>query len=258
MIEPYVQPAPGTDRQWTLTVGGYLMATPEFAGSSDYEAAVRPLIYITRADKLSRFRSFNDNASLALYDNGIFEAGVVGKIDWERESGDYSALHGLDDIDYAFEVGGYAQWFPADWMRLRGEVRYGFGGFEGVVADFAADAIANINLWDRMIFSAGPRMTVASSGYVDTYFGITEAESLRTIAYDNFLPAYEAGGGIYSVGVGGQILKNFNNGFSGSLYVEYKYLVGDAADSPIVVQNGDRNQVTAGVSLAYTFFLGIQ
>ncbi|MCK0196879.1 MipA/OmpV family protein [Ancylobacter sp. 6x-1] len=254
---PAVEPAPVVDRsrEWTLTVGAYFMGQPEFAGADSYEFAVRPLFSISRAGSLDDFRSFYDNASIALIDTGNFQAGVVGKLNWRRKSSDYDGLRGLDNVDYAVEVGGYAQIFPADWMRLRGEVRYGFGGFDGVVADLAADFIYRPNVWG-LTFSAGPRITLASSGYTDAYFGISDQESANAIALGNNLTPYEAGGGIYSYGVGGQVLKDFGNGFKGSVYAEYRYLADEAANSPIVVQNGDRNQVQAGVSLSYTFFLG--
>ncbi|MBS7538670.1 MipA/OmpV family protein [Ancylobacter lacus] len=242
-------------REWTVTVGAYVLGEPDYFGSSDYGATVLPLFYITRAYKLSSFRSFYDNPSIALFDTGTFEAGIVGDMVWQRKASDYSSLRGLDNVDYAYEVGGYAQIFPADWLRLRGEVRYGFGGFEGVVADLTADFIYYVPQWD-MAFSAGPRITLASSGFTDAYFGISDQESANAIAQGNNLTPYEAGGGIYSYGLGAQVLKDFGNGFRGSVYAEYRYLADEAANSPIVVQNGDRNQVQAGVSLSYTFFLG--
>lgn len=256
--DPAYAKAEAVDRQWTLTLGGYAMAVPNWMGSDEYEFGFKPIISISRADRLSRFSSFNDNPSIALWDTGVFEAGIVGKLDWKRDASSANALRGMSDIDYAFEAGGYAQWFPVDWLRLRGELRYGFGGFEGVVADLAVDAIHfSPELWGVTI-SAGPRMTLASSGYIDTYFGVTPAESVMANALGNPLTPYQAGGGIYSVGFGGQVLKRFTENITGSVFAEYKYLMDDAADSPLVVQNGDRNQFQAGVSLSYTFFLGFE
>ena len=246
------------DRQWTLTLGGYAMVQPEYAGDDDYEFAFKPIISISRASNLSRFRSFNDNPSLALWDTGVFEAGITGKLDWKRDSGDSDDLRGLNDVDTAIEVGGYAQFYPVDWLRLRGDVRYGFGGFDGVVADFAVDAIYFTEFWGGMALSAGPRMTLASSGFTDAYFGISAQEAANAQALGNNLTPYEASGGVYSVGFGGQILKRFTPNILGSVFAEYKYLMDDAADSPLVVQNGDRNQFQAGVSLSYTFFLGFE
>ncbi len=254
--DPSYAKAEAADRQWTLTLGGYVLAQPEWAGSDDYEFGFRPLISISRADQLSRFTSFNDNPSIALFDTGVFEAGVVGKLNWKRDASSSNALTGLKDIDYAFEVGGYAQWYPADWLRLRGELRYGFGGFDGLVGDIALDAIYFSEPLGGITLSAGPRMTLASSGYIDTYYGITAPESALATALGNPLAPYKAGGGIYSVGFGGQITKRFTQNITGSIFAEYEYLLDDAADSPLVVQNGDRNQFQAGVSLSYTFFLG--
>lgn len=244
-------------REWTLTLGGYAMATPEFYGSDDYEFGFRPIFSISRADRLSRFTSFYDNASIALWDTGVFEAGITGKLNWKRDSSDNSALYGLNDVDYAVEVGGYAQFYPVDWLRVRGELRYGFGGFEGFVADIAADAIYRSDLWGGMTFSAGPRITFAGDGFVDAYYGITSTEAASMDNVNNY-PVYDPSGGVYSVGLGGQIFKDFGNGFRGSVFGEWRYLTGDAADSPIVVQNGDRNQFQTGVSLSYTFFLGFE
>ncbi|WP_245516139.1 MipA/OmpV family protein [Ancylobacter aquaticus] len=256
--DPTYAAAESTDRQWTLTLGGYVMAQPEWMGSDDYEFGFKPIISITRADRLSRFSSFNDNPSLALFDNGTFEAGITGTMDWKRDSSNANALRGMSDIDYAFQIGGYAQWFPMDWLRLRGDVRYGFGGFEGVVADFAIDAIHfSPELWG-VTLSAGPRMTLASSGYIDTYYGVTPTEAAFAQALGNPLTPYQAGGGIYSVGFGGQVVKRFTENITGSVFAEYKYLMDDAADSPLVVQHGDRNQFQTGVSLSYTFFLGFE
>ena len=253
-----IQTETPTDRQWTLTLGGYVTGQPEYLGSGNYEFGFMPIISIDRANELSRFSSFNDSPSIALFNVGTFELGPVANMIWKRDEGDSSDLRGLGDIDYAFEVGGYLQFYPLDWLRFRTELRYGFGGYEGVVADFALDAIHFADYWGGLTVSGGPRLKMASSGFVDTYFGITPEQSATAISLGNDLAPYQAGGGVYSVGVGGQIMKRFNPNITGSIFAEYEYLTGDAADSPLVVQNGDRNQFQAGVSLSYTFFLGIQ
>lgn len=252
------EPAPTTDRQWTVTVGAYVFTEADYAGSDDYEFAIRPLFSISRADRLSEFDSFKDNPSIALWDSGTFELGIVGGLEWKRDAGDSPDLRGLKDIGYAYLIGGYAQWYPVDWLRLRGELMYGFGGFDGVVGNLAADAIYFSESLGGITLSAGPRMTLASSGYMDTYFGITPAEAALAQALGNNVTAYQASGGIYSVGFGGQISKRFTKNITGSVFGEYEYLLDDAADSPIVAQSGDRNQFQAGVSLSYTFFLGFE
>lgn len=252
------EPAPAPDRQWTVTLGAYVFTKADYDGSDDYELAVRPLFSISRADRLSEFDSFEDNPSIALWDSGTFELGIVGGLEWKRSASDSPDLRGLKDIDYAYLVGGYAQWYPVDWLRLRGELMYGFGGFEGVVANLAADAIYFSEEFGGVTLSAGPRMTLASSGYMDTYFGITPQEAAFAQLLGNNVTPYKAGGGVYSVGLGAQISKRFTKNITGSLFGEYEYLLDEAANSPIVAQSGDRNQFQAGVSLSYTFFLGFE
>lgn len=251
--------APNTvDREWTLTLGGYVSAKPDYFGSNDYEAGFMPIIRISRADKLSEFRSYEDSPSIALIDTGVFELGPVVNMVWKRDASDNNQLRGMDNIDYAFEVGGYAQAFPAEWLRLRAEVRYGFGGYDGVVANIAADAIHFADFFGGMTISGGPRINLGSSGFTNTYFGVTDQEAAAAQALGNNLTPWKAGGGVYSVGLGGQLLKRFNENVTGTVFAEYQYLTADAGDSPLVVQNGDRNQIQVGVSLSYTFFLGIQ
>jgi MltA-interacting protein MipA len=141
-----------------------------------------------RAGSSDRFRSPRDSGSIALIDFDGFRAGPVLKFRSARTASSYAELNGLGDVKFVVEPGGFAEYFPVDWFRARVEVRRGFGGEDGVTADFSADAI--VPLLDRFNLSAGPRFTLQSTNATAPYFSVNAAQSLAS-----GLPVFDAQGG---------------------------------------------------------------
>lgn len=245
---PPMPASSGEDWYLTLGVRGTLM--PDYSGSDDYTVRPGLVLRLAKASKLNDFRSVDDNPSLALYDTGTFRIGVVGRLDLGRDESDNARLTGLGDVDTAVQLGGFTEWYPVDWLRLRGELRYGFGGYDALVGNLGADYIVPFDAWR---FAIGPRLSFAGSGYNQAYFGVTPSQSLSASFLGNPLPVYSAGGGLNTVGVTAQLDRNFGNGFLGGVFASYGRLVGDAADSPLT-QNA--NQFSVGLSVAYTFNIG--
>lgn len=162
----------------------------------------------------------------------------------KRESADYTALRGLNDIDTAYEVGGkFAYTFGL--FRAHVALRRGFGGHEGLVGEAGLDVTFNPTPVTEIAF--GPRMSYANGEYMRTYLGVTPAESLAS-----GLVAYDPSGGIKGVGAELNARYRFTPQWSLLAALEYERLVGEAADSPIA-KAGDENQFTAKVGLSYRF-----
>ncbi|MBP1883072.1 MipA/OmpV family protein [Sinorhizobium mexicanum] len=231
---------------WYLKVGATGFIGPKYEGSSDRMFQAAPLVSLGKAGSSVRFSSRNDNMSYALLDHGGFRAGVVGKLIFERDEDRSSDLKGLDPVKFGGEVGGFAEVYPTDWMRLRAEVRQGIRSHHGVVADVAADAFVDIS--DTVRVSGGPRLTAATSDYFDTYYGVNNRESAAS-----GLSAYDPGGGIHSAGLGAAITWQATEKLETSAYTEYRRLMGPAADSSLVRERGSRNQLLVGVSATYRF-----
>lgn len=231
---------------WYLKVGAAGFSAPRYEGSKKYLFQVTPLISLGKAGSTVRFSSRNDNPSFALIDNGSFRAGATGKLIMPRDEGDSDDLKGLTPVKFGGELGAFAEVYPTDFLRLRGEVRHGIRSHHGVVADIAADAF--VDVVPNVRVSAGPRMTIASKDYMKTYYGVKPSEVAAS-----GLAAYDPGGGIQSVGAGAAITWQVNEKIETSAFAEYKRLVGPAADSSLVKQRGDRDQFLIGVAATYKF-----
>lgn len=227
---------------WYLKVGAAGLVAPKFEGSKKYRFSPQPLISLGRQGESTRFSSRNDNVSFAIIDTSRFRAGLAGKLLFERDDD----IHGLKDTKFGGEVGGFAEVYPTDWLRVRGEVRQGIRAHKGVVADISADAFYDVTPTVRI--SGGPRATFATKDYFKTYFGVDAEEAAAS-----GLSEYHPGGGFKSAGVGGAITWKATDKIDTSLFGEYSRLQGDAKNSSIVKERGSRDQFMVGVSATYRF-----
>ncbi|MGQ3675706.1 MipA/OmpV family protein [Xanthobacter sp. TB0139] len=235
---------------WYVTIGGRATAAPSYPGADQHSFRPSLIFSIARASERNVFHSVDDTPSIALFNRHGFRAGVAGMIDWGRNESDSDRLRGVGTIGYSVLAGGFAEWYPVEWLRLRAELLYGMGGFEGVRGDVRADFIYNQGPWH---FAIGPRLSYAGSDYMQTYYGVTATQAALATFLLNPMSAYQAGSGFDKVGATAQLSYNFENGITAGVYGTYGYLIGDAADSPLVE---DRNQFTTGVTLSYTFNMG--
>lgn len=231
---------------WYLTVGAAGFGAPSYEGAKDFLFRGSPIVSLGKAGPEARFSSRNDNISFSLYDDGRVRAGAVGKLIFERDEDTDDDLAGLDPVRFGGELGGFAEVYPTDWLRLRGEVRHGIRSHNGVVADFTADAFYDVTPTVRV--SGGPRVSFASSGYFDSYYGVDADESVKS-----GLSTYAPGGGAKSAGVGGAITWKTTDKITTSVFGEYARLLGPAADSSLVRERGARDQLLLGVSATYRF-----
>ena len=161
-----------------------------------------------------------------------------------RSSDDASYLKGMDDVDFAFELGpGIA--YRYGMVRGFVEARYGFTGHNGIVGEAGVDLV--LNPFDRIQVSAGPRIGFANDEYVQTYFGVTNAE-----AANSQFAAYDPSGGFIDAGVGGRITYDWTDTVKLHLQADYTRYIGDVADSP-VVQAGSEDQFSVGIGITYRF-----
>jgi MipA family protein len=230
----------------TVTIGAEARLTPAFEGSKRFDWMPLPVFDIRPMGTPARFHSPRDGFGWSVLESGKFSAGPVAYVEFARRSKHNEALHGLEDVKLAYEVGGFAEYWAYDWLRGHAELRKGFAGHHGTILDLALDVVMPAP--GALTLSAGPRMRISDSSGNSRYFDISPVESVTS-----GLPAYNANGGIRTVGAGTQVIKQWSPEWATHAFVEYDRLVGDAADSPLVAVRGNVHQFTLGAGFAYSF-----
>jgi len=232
--------------EWTVTLGAEGQVLPGFDGADVYTVRPYPIFGLRTLGSPAQFHSPRDGVGFALYDTNGFSAGPVGTLKSGRTASDYNALQGLDSVDWALELGGFAQYWFTPWLRSRLELEQGFFGNHGVTAQSITDVVAPVG--PQWILSGGPRLTLADARALNPYFGIDAAESAAS-----GLPIFDPKGGLRSFGAGTQAQYWWTPRWESHVYLEYDRLGADAADSPLVIQRGSPNQMTFGVGASYSF-----
>jgi outer membrane protein len=227
-----------------VRVGLGAQLRPEFIGSDDHEVGPLWDLDFARGDNMFPFEAPDDSFGIKLISSGRFAAGPAGNIQWKRKESDVGAPVGK--VSTTIELGGFAEYWASDSIRLRGDLRKGINGHEGLVGSIGLD-----HVWrdgDRYVFSIGPRVLASDGRFQRAYFGVDSAAALAS-----GLPAYRPDGGIYAVAAASGLAYQFNPRFGLFGFARYERLVGDAAKSPIIRDLGSRNQLSGGIGLSYTF-----
>ena len=229
-----------------LSIGVGPQYQPDYFGSDDYKWTADPEVYI-------KFRNFvffdNDGADLALFGFSGFSFGPSVRLVGDRDETDNDALAGLGDIDYTFEVGGFAATTFVDRFLVRAKIRKGVvGGHDGLIVDAAGTAL--LFRYGRVSTSVSAQASWIGERYADTYFSVTPAQSVSS-----GLPVYDAGRGVRDIGGSFNAYINVGKRWSLNPYVSYRYIFPEFADTPFIRLYGDQNQYVAGFHLMREFSL---
>jgi MipA family protein len=236
---------------WTMTIGAQGQVLPQFEGADTYRVRPMPIFAIRRTDSLARFKAPDDGLRLGIIDVENVRIGPAARLRGKRSEKDSSALRGMGDVDYALELGLFAEIWATQNFRLSGEFRHGIGGHKGIVADLGIDFVVRPE--SQWTLSAGPRMAWSNSSYMQTYFGVTPVQSARS-----GLPVYRPDAGVRSLGFIGSANYQVTPDWSLQAFARYDRLVGDARSSPIVRgSGGSPNQFSAGLGFSYSFGVNV-
>jgi outer membrane protein len=223
-----------------LSIGGGALYAPTYLGSDNYDADPIPLFDLRYADRF--FLSTRDGLGANFAPPGSnWRAGPVVKYRAARDQDDDAALRGMGDVDAAGEAGGYVH-YDLRPFTVGAELRQGFGGHEGAVGDLFVNWSTRLS--DSLMLTVGPKATMASRDFTETYFGVTPGQAART-GYR----AYAPDGPFMSYGLGASLRYKVNDYLSLGGFAGIDRIVGDAADSPLVDQAGSPTQAKLGVTL---------
>ncbi|MEP6967854.1 MAG: MipA/OmpV family protein [Pseudomonadota bacterium] len=230
---------------WIVTIGGRATARPPYEGA-DHDV-IRPaaIFNLRRADKPFRFTPPDGGSSVGLFTSRYIVAGPLVRFQYSRPN--TGAFTGFDKIGFAAEPGAFVDLWPVNWLRGRVEVRRGVAGHSGFVGDAGLDLVYTGHRWD---FSVGPRFGYGDSRYLDTYFGVTPQEALRSPIITT---PYEPGAGTRYYGAEVAGAYHLTSRWWTIVDVGYHRLSHLAADSPVIQVAGSRDQVAGSVGLSYMF-----
>jgi outer membrane scaffolding protein for murein synthesis (MipA/OmpV family) len=234
--------APGADR-WRFGIGVGTLFAPDYLGSNDWRVTpvVAPEI---RAPFDTFFLSFRDGMGGTVYREGPVSVGLVLRPRFGRDQDDNDALRGMGDIRLAGEAGAFVSYADREWL-IRGEVRQGFGGHSGVLADARLDRVFRLS--PSVILSAGPRLSWGSENFAETYFGVDPDQSRRS-GYAAFRPR-----DYWFAGVAAGATWLISDRWAAIVFGEVGRILGESADSPLV-ERGSETQGIVGLTVAYRFF----
>jgi outer membrane protein len=152
----------------------------------------------------------------------------------------------LEDVDAAVMLGGFAGYDVDRWSVYVQVVQDVAGGNDGIVTTLGVGY--TIPMSEQLFVNLGATTNYASGDYMSTYFGIDAADSRRS-----GLDTFNTDPGFKDVGVG-VLVQYWAWGNLGLRFrAGYVLLVGDAADSPVVDDRGDEDQIFGGLMVTYRF-----
>ncbi|TGQ04464.1 MipA/OmpV family protein [Mesorhizobium sp. M2E.F.Ca.ET.219.01.1.1] len=208
---------------WHVIVGAGASYQPKYEGSDEFEVSPIPFISAEFFDRITIDPSGIDVKALQ---KGPLRFDVNVGYDSGRKEDDADALRGMGDVDFGVTVGGKATYSfgPAS---LFVSVDKTIGGSDGLLAKAGASISQPIT--EHLILGAEASATFADDNYMEAYFGVDSRQSARS-GYSQ----YKAGAGIKSVDVSASATYLINKNWVVKGQESVGFLVGDAADSPIV------------------------
>jgi outer membrane protein len=238
-----VEEAPEAKGVYELGLGAGV--APEYEGSEDSKFYPLPYLSLNFANHMS-FDFIANTLKANLIPSRTFKLGPIGQYIRERDNVDNKKVDKLEKVDASFMIGGFfgveVNHFVASIEAMK-DVTDGNDG--SIVRLRAGYRIPFNRTW---ILSINGYTTWADDNYMSAYFGINGKNSLKS-----GLKPYDADSGFKDVGITVPLRYNASEHWSIMGVAGYKRLTGDAADSPIVEDEGNENQFYGGAIVIYRF-----
>lgn len=237
-----------------LTLGAMAVIKPKYEGSDEHEVIGVPLIRPQfNRDPDSRFSTFRkrvrfkglDDIRFNVLNGPSLEFGPVLGYRSGRDQDDAARLLGLGDIDGGLVIGGFAAYHFGPFTFDISVAAQSTGEHSGAQTKLGIETKRKVS--DRAKVTMRVGTTIASEDYMQTFFGVTAAQSATSVAG---LPIFTADAGVKDVHVAFGADIYLSESWLLRLGARYARLLGDAADSPVIETE---DQFTATVGLGYRF-----
>ena len=224
---------------WHVVLGGGAIIAPKYEGSDEFKIIPVPFVTATFRDTVTIDPT---GADIAVYDHGPFALSARLGYEMGRKEDDSDHLRGLGDVDMGATVGAKAamKFGPAEIYAQLDKTIGGSDGLQGTVG-----IEVNQPLSQSLMVGAGASVTFADENYMQAYFGVTPEQAARS-----GLARYDAGAGLKRADFSLSATYMLNQNWMVRGQAGVGILVGDAADSPVVV---DKVQPSGMLLVGYRF-----
>jgi outer membrane scaffolding protein for murein synthesis (MipA/OmpV family) len=235
-----------TDRPtWETRIGTGLTFQPRYDGSSRYHVLAGPSLDIRYKDLA--FLSTGEGLGVNFAQGQNWRASLSAVYDLGRRGhDDPQHLNGLGNINPAPELKLAAEYVVSKEFPLvfRTAITRSIGGSNGWLADVGA-YMPLPGSSESFFWFAGPSVTFADSTYMNSWFGVNQAQSAAS-GYRQ----YDASAGLKSAGFGLTMIWFVNKHWFVTADGALKRLLGSAAHSPIIQT---KTNGVCDVSINYQF-----
>jgi MipA family protein len=223
-------PTPKSD--WQVSTGVIVGLGPAYEGSEKYKATPLPLIDIVWKDRVF-LSTQNGLGAWAYRQNGFSLGGAIGYEFGRDESLDRDELAGLGDVDAAAQARLLMEYRTGP-FRLDAVVARALGGSDGTTVRIGAGM--GYPLSEKLRLMPGVAAVWADDNYMDSYFGVTltqAAQSRAQLGAEKAKSQFDAQAGFKNIDLSLMALYSITPKWSLRGGGGVRFLVGDAADSPI-------------------------
>jgi outer membrane scaffolding protein for murein synthesis (MipA/OmpV family) len=235
-------PLGGPVPEWRVTAGFGAAYIPRYEGSNSYKVNPAPAFDIRWRD--IAFLSSGDGLGVNILRGETYRAGLAVGYDIGRDQDAAGRLNGIGNVNPAPEIRAFAEIALLPFV-LDINIRRAIGGHDGLLGDFGA-YLPVVGTKELVVF-IGPSVTFANRRYMQSYFGVSTAQSMGSNAH---FPVYRAGSGVKSYAFGADALYHITEHLFVDTDIALTRLADSAANSPIVQ---DKNQLGVSVILGYEF-----
>lgn len=233
-------------------VGAGLGVTTEWLGSRDKVAGIVPGGRV--ALEKNRFvEVYGPLADMNLLDSPNWEFGPAISFRFGRSDVKDPVVNLLPPIDGGLEAGVFAGWHFIRTDGIPFRIRMGIslttaisGGAAG--SHFTPYASLWVPLSHTVFVGLGGGFTWSSESFMQQRFGVSPEASAAS-----GLPQYSAGAGIRQCYLWPAVLVRLSKEWYTGAGGFWQRITGDGAASPIITERGERDQITAGVGVGYSW-----
>lgn len=246
---------PGTRAANVTAVAG-VSRSPDYIGSDDYKLTTDLVVRGVSGGRYAEFSHREHEGTrieLDMMSSPSFDAGPILMRRAGRSGVEDVSVNKFAAIDAAWEIGGFLQsrrenlWRAGDFGSLRAETTLDFSGVhDGLVGELGASYGAPV--WKDVKLNSKLAVSFGSGSYMDVFFGVSGDNAAAS-----GLPQREASMSLRDVRLNFNLSYAFDRTITAYTNLGYSLMLGDAADSPIVADRGQKGAFLFGFGAGINF-----